>query len=148
MPSTVIVTVTSSSDIATLGPDLAAEVQRHVRNRVAGGRHQTVASVVPVAVAVLTVVDEAELDVSDTEVSEGEELTATVTVTAGGEAAFGAVTFYDGITALATVLLTDGVAEYVSDALAIAEHDVDAIYWGNDAARSATSNAVAFEVIA
>ena len=70
----------------------------------------------------------------------GQSLTLALTVTAGSGIPDGVVTFKDGSTALGTVTLVSGRAEFSTAALTVGAHSITAVYGGSPDFMGATSD--------
>ncbi len=70
-------------------------------------------------------------------------VTLTATVSSTQETPAGAVNFYDGTTLLGSATLSSGTAVYTTASLAVATHQITAVYSGDSNFTSVTSSAIA-----
>jgi hypothetical protein len=87
------------------------------------------------------------LETSADSIVYGSNVVFTATVSTGAGDATGTVTFYDGEQALDTVNVVNGVATLTTDGLASGDHQIVAVYGGDDDHHGSQSSEVSQEVI-
>src|SRR5579871_5140611 len=151
-PSSATGTVTFKDGSAALGSTtLTSGIATYTTSTLSAGSHtltavyggdakNAISTSSPVTVSVVLSTTTMALTVTPVTAAPGQAVTMTATVTPA--TATGAVTFKDGTAALGTGTLTNGVATYTTAVLTAGSHTLTAIYAGDSANTSSTSNPV------